>query len=133
MYYVTLSSPPFEGGIMMPGLTIFLDIVIVRLFHGVFSYSQWHARSDSGKLHKRILLTSTTALHTDLRSEMERMTFSPSPRDMRQESKRAAVLLAKKEIPSHRMKQIRVLVSVYGTLRLPPHKVSNRYAIVRQR
>ncbi|AUB27888.1 hypothetical protein CKF44_07594 [Cryptococcus neoformans] len=62
------------------------------------------------------------ALHTDLRSEMERMTFSPSPRDMRQESKRAAVLLAKKEIPSHRMKQIRVLVSVYGTLRLPPHK-----------
>ncbi|KAL0252406.1 hypothetical protein I308_101797 [Cryptococcus tetragattii IND107] len=62
------------------------------------------------------------ALHTGLRSELERMTFSPSSQDMRQEFRKAAVLHAEKGYPSHRMKQIRVLVSVYGTLRLPPHK-----------
>ncbi|KGB78262.1 hypothetical protein I307_02576 [Cryptococcus deuterogattii 99/473] len=62
------------------------------------------------------------ALHTGLRSELERMTFSPSSQDMRQEFRKAAVLHAEKGFPSHRMKQIRVLVSVYGTLRLPPHK-----------
>lgn len=87
---------------------------------------------DFVELHKWTLLTSITALHTGLRSELERMTFSPSSQDMRQEFRKAAVLHAEKGYPSHRMKQIRVLVSVYGTLRLPPHKVSHRYAIVGQ-
>ncbi|ODN76787.1 hypothetical protein L202_05388 [Cryptococcus amylolentus CBS 6039] len=61
------------------------------------------------------------ALHTDLRSDLERMTFSPAPRDLAKDDKRAALLMAQKGVPSHRLKQIRVLLSVYGTLRLPPH------------
>ncbi|WVQ74523.1 hypothetical protein IAR50_004124 [Cryptococcus sp. DSM 104548] len=61
------------------------------------------------------------ALHTDLRSDLERMTFSPAPRDLAKDDKRAALVMAQKGVPSHRQKQIRVLLSVYGTLRLPPH------------
>lgn len=45
-YCGMLSSPPIEGGITLSELTIFLDILIVWLFNGVLSYSQWHARSD---------------------------------------------------------------------------------------
>ncbi|OCF74863.1 hypothetical protein I204_03706 [Kwoniella mangroviensis CBS 8886] len=62
------------------------------------------------------------ALQTDLRSDLERMSFSPSPSDVVQSDSKSASLLAKKPVPSHRQKQIRVQVAVYGTLRLPPHK-----------
>ncbi|WVQ64791.1 uncharacterized protein L199_002960 [Kwoniella botswanensis] len=62
------------------------------------------------------------ALHTDLRSDLERMSFSPSPSDLAQSDPKSALLLAKKPVPAHRQKQIRVQVAVYGTLRLPPHK-----------
>ncbi|WVO13242.1 hypothetical protein L204_100855 [Cryptococcus depauperatus] len=61
------------------------------------------------------------ALHINLRSDLERMTFSPSPSDLAKEDKKAALLIAKQKVPTHRLKQIRVLVSVYGKLRLPPH------------
>ncbi|WWD16613.1 hypothetical protein CI109_101041 [Kwoniella shandongensis] len=61
------------------------------------------------------------AFHTDLRSDLERMTFSPSPADAAKESQTNALLLSRKPVPAHRKKQIRVLVSVYGTPRLPSH------------
>ncbi|WVW80022.1 hypothetical protein I302_101995 [Kwoniella bestiolae CBS 10118] len=62
------------------------------------------------------------ALHTDLRSDLERMSFSPSPSDLAKSDPKSALLLSQKPVPSHRQKQIRVQVAVYGTLRLPPHK-----------
>ncbi|WVQ78740.1 hypothetical protein IAT38_000827 [Cryptococcus sp. DSM 104549] len=61
------------------------------------------------------------ALHTNLRSEMERMTFSPTPSDAAKDNPKASLILSQKKFPAHRQKQIRVLVSVWGTLRLPPH------------
>ncbi|KAK8861476.1 hypothetical protein IAR55_002297 [Kwoniella newhampshirensis] len=61
------------------------------------------------------------AFHTGLRSDLERMTFSPSPADAAKESQSAALLLSRKPVPAHRKKQIRVLVSVNGTPRLPSH------------
>jgi hypothetical protein len=62
-----------------------------------------------------------TALHTDLSASLERMTFSPQPN---LPDNRADMLLSRKSVPQHRRKQIRVLVSVSGIPRLPPHKVS---------
>lgn len=46
---VTVSRPTFEGETELHELIILLDILIVWLFHGIFSYSQWHARS---RLHR---------------------------------------------------------------------------------
>ncbi|RSH94573.1 hypothetical protein EHS25_004377 [Saitozyma podzolica] len=60
-----------------------------------------------------------SALHTDLSASLERMTFSPQPN---LPDNRADMLLSRKSVPQHRRKQIRVLVSVSGIPRLPPHK-----------
>ncbi|WVR03907.1 hypothetical protein IAU60_000906 [Kwoniella sp. DSM 27419] len=61
------------------------------------------------------------ALHTDLRTDLERLTFSPSPSDAARTDNASALMLSRKPVPAHRNKQIRVLVSVWGTPRLPPH------------
>ncbi|WWC87757.1 uncharacterized protein L201_002649 [Kwoniella dendrophila CBS 6074] len=67
------------------------------------------------------------ALHTDLRTDLERMSFSPTPSQLAQSDTRSALIFVKKPIPSHRQKQIRVQVAVYGTPRLPPHKEAKWY------
>ncbi|OCF30331.1 hypothetical protein I316_08035 [Kwoniella heveanensis BCC8398] len=63
------------------------------------------------------------ALHTDLRTDLERMTFSPSPSSggVAKVDPAAALMLSRRPIPAHRQKQIRVQVAVYGKPRLPPH------------
>lgn len=63
-----------------------------------------------------------TALHTDLTASLERMTFSPQPN---LPDNRTDMLVSRKPVPQHRRKQIRVLVSVSGIPRLPPHKVGS--------
>ncbi|WWC68744.1 uncharacterized protein I206_102678 [Kwoniella pini CBS 10737] len=67
------------------------------------------------------------ALHTDLRTDLERMSFSPSPSTLAQSDPKSALILSKKPIPTHRRKQIRVQVAVYGLPRLPPHKEAKWY------
>jgi hypothetical protein len=52
---------------------------------------------------------------------MDRMTFSPAPTSS--SSALSRLMLARKPIPAHRQKQIRVSLSLYGTPRFPPHKV----------
>lgn len=64
--------------------------------------------------------THSAALHTDLRTTLERMTFSPCPPS----SSNASPAFLSKPIPSHRQKQIRVLLQVHAIPRLPPHHVS---------
>ncbi|WVF67122.1 hypothetical protein IAT40_001867 [Kwoniella sp. CBS 6097] len=67
------------------------------------------------------------ALHTDLRTDLERMTFSPTPSGTgtgtgaAKVDPAAAMMLSRKPIPAHRQKQIRIQVAVYGRPRLPPH------------
>ncbi|OCF39843.1 hypothetical protein I317_06336 [Kwoniella heveanensis CBS 569] len=63
------------------------------------------------------------ALHSDLRTDLERMTFSPSPSSggVAKVDPAAALMLSRRPIPAHRQKQIRVQVAVYGKPRLPPH------------
>ncbi|WVQ94503.1 hypothetical protein IAU59_001582 [Kwoniella sp. CBS 9459] len=63
------------------------------------------------------------ALHTDLRTDLERMTFSPSPSGAAtaKVDPAAASMLSRKPVPAHRQKQIRIQVAVYGRPRLPPH------------
>ena len=49
------------------------------------------------------------------------MTVTPSPGDL---APRPDLTPLMAKAPIHRQKQIRVSVSVHGTLRLPPHHVS---------
>ncbi|WWC60185.1 uncharacterized protein I303_102750 [Kwoniella dejecticola CBS 10117] len=67
------------------------------------------------------------ALHTDLRTDLERMSFSPSPANLAQSDPRSALILSRKPTPTHRQRQIRVQVAVYGIPRLPPHKEAKWY------
>ncbi|WRT65585.1 uncharacterized protein IL334_002530 [Kwoniella shivajii] len=62
------------------------------------------------------------AFHTNLRTDLERLTFSPTMSDLAKSDVKSSLILSRKPVPSHRQKQIRVQVSIYGTPRLPPHK-----------
>lgn len=68
---------------------------------------------------------NSPALHSDLRSSLDRMTISPvpSPSSAPSLSPAASTLFSRRPIPTHRQKQIRVLLSIRGSPRLPPHKV----------
>lgn len=61
------------------------------------------------------------ALHADMRTNLDRMTFPPTiPISS---SPARPLLISRRAIPTQRQKQVRVLISVHGTPRLPPHNV----------
>jgi hypothetical protein len=62
---------------------------------------------------------------------MDRMTFSPAPTSS--SSTLSRLMLNRKPIPAHRQKQVRVSLSLYGTPRFPPHKVSPVTSLIYQR
>lgn len=64
-------------------------------------------------------------MHTDLNAQLERMTFVPTAsEDQAGESPSMRSILSHRAVPTNRQRQIRMLISVSGIPRLPPHKVS---------
>lgn len=98
-----------------------LDLLPVRLHYGLCHRSSRDARC----VDPVAILTDGSALHTDLYTNLDRMTFSPAPKDL-VTSQTTAMLLSRRGIPSHRQKQIRVLVSVHARQRLLPNHVSQQ-------
>jgi hypothetical protein len=71
-------------------------------------------------------IPDTSAFHTDLHTSMDRMTFPNSPPSS---SSFSRLLLARKPVPTHRKRQIRVHLSLYGTPRFPTHKVNHHLSV----
>lgn len=67
------------------------------------------------------------ALHSDLTSSLDRMSITPSP----QAASAPAASFFTKRVPKYRHKQVRVLLSIRGIPRLPPHNVSSRCLVLR--
>jgi hypothetical protein len=65
------------------------------------------------------------ALHSDLEASLDRMTFPPVPETIH-DTESDKSLTTQRPALAHRQKQIRVLLSIRGTPRLPPHKVCPR-------
>lgn len=71
----------------------------------------------------KALIVVHTALHADMHTSLDRMTFPPTQSEQTGLRPADALLLSRKAMPPHRQKQIRILLSVTGKPRLPPQKV----------
>lgn len=117
----TIAAPSESSLLNGGGLTQLTGIVAACLLDGILDRSEWDAGCVFSMLERDS--TDEAAFHTDLDTSMDRMTFSTPPPPSSQTSL-PSILLSGKPMPTHRQKQIRVLLSVYGTPRLGPHKVS---------